>query len=55
MASEADATKLPGLADVLAEEGLTLPLKVNRAVLVGQMISPSAPERVGGGIRLHTL
>ena len=55
LASGADATKLPGLADVLAEEGLTLPPKVNRAVLVGQMISPSAPERVGGGIRLHTL
>ena len=55
LASGADATKLPGLADVLAEEGLTLPPKVSRAVLVGQMISPSAPERVGGGIRLHTL
>ena len=55
LASGADATKLPGLAEVLAEEGLTLPPKVSRAVLVGQMISPSAPERVGGGIRLHTL
>ena len=55
LASGADAAKLPGLADVLAEEGLTLPAKVNRAVLVGQMISPSAPQSVGGGIRLHTL
>ncbi len=55
LASGADLDKLPGLADVLSDEDLTLPSKVNRAVLVGQMISPSAPERVGGGIRLHTL
>ena len=55
LASGADPDKLPGLADVLSDEGLTLPPMMNRAVLVGQMISPSAPERVGGGIRLHTL
>ena len=55
LASGTDAAKLPGVADVLAEEGLTLPANVNRAVLVGQMISPSAPLPVGGGIRLHTL
>ena len=55
LASSTDAAKLPGVADVLAEEGLTLPANVNRAVLVGQMISPSAPLPVGGGIRLHTL
>ncbi len=55
LAAGADAAKLPGLAEVLAEEDLTLPAKVNRAVLVGQMISPSAPHSVGGGIRLHTL
>ncbi len=55
LASQMDVTKLTGVADVLAEEGLTLPPRINRAVLVGQMISPSAPESVGGGIRLHTL
>ena len=55
LASGADPDKLPGLADVLADEGLTLPPEVKRAVLVGQMLSPSAPERVRGGIRLHTL
>ena len=55
LASGGDAAKLPGLSEVLAEEGLSLPAKVNRAVLVGQMISPSAPQSVGGGIRLHTL
>ena len=46
---------MPGLAEVLAEEELTLPPKVNRAVMVGQAISPAAPKSVGGGIRLHTL
>ena len=40
---------------MLAAEGIELPAKVNRAVLVGQMISVSAPQRVPGGIRLHTL
>ena len=55
LASGTDAATLPGVADVLAEEGLTLPANVNRVVLVGQMISPAAPLPVGGGIRLHTL
>jgi len=55
LASGGDAAKLPGLSEVLAEEDLALPARVNRAVLVGQMISPSAPQSVGGGIRLHTL
>ena len=55
LASGGDAAKLPGLSEVLAEEGLALPARVSRAVLVGQMISPSAPQSVGGGIRLHTL
>ena len=55
LASGADAAKLPGLAEILAEEGLTLPAKVNRAVLVGQSISPSSPEPVEDGILLHTL
>ena len=55
LASGAEAAKLPGLAEILADESLTLPARVNRAVLVGQMISPSAPQSIGGGIRLHTL
>ena len=55
LASGADAAKLPGLAEILAEEDLKLPARVNRAALVGQMISASAPKSVGGGIRLHTL
>ena len=55
LASGTDTNKLPGVADMLAAEGIELPANVNRAVLVGQMISVSAPLRVPGGIRLHTL
>ena len=55
LASGTDPNKLPGVADMLAAEGIELPANVNRAVLVGQMISVSAPLRVPGGIRLHTL
>lgn len=54
-ATGVDARGLPGVDEILATEKLTLPSKINRAVLVGQMISPSAPQRVKGGIRLHTL
>ena len=55
MASGLNPDDLPGLGELLEEEKLTLPPGVNRAVLVGHMISPSSPQRVGGGIRLHTL
>ena len=55
LASGIDATKLPGVAEVLAEENITLPAKVNRAVLACQMISPAAPQSVEDDIDLHTL
>lgn len=55
LASGVPADQLPGIADVLSEAGVELPAEVNRAVLVGQMISPSAPEPVADGIHLHTL
>ena len=35
--------------------GVTLPANIARAVLVGQMISPSAPMPVTKGVNLHTL
>ena len=55
LASGASAKDLPGVAEALAEEKVELPAKVSRAVLVGQMISPSAPEPAENGIDLHTL
>lgn len=55
LASGVPVDELPGVGDALAEEGITLPPSINRAVLVGQMISPSAPEPVEDDIHLHTL
>ncbi|MXZ78951.1 MAG: ATP-binding protein [Gemmatimonadetes bacterium] len=55
LASGAHAKELPGVGDILAEEGLSLPEDVSRAVMVGQMISPSKPEQVEDSVSLHTL
>lgn len=55
LASGVQAKELPGVGDILAEEGLSLPDDVSRAVMVGQMISPSKPEPVEDGVSLHTL
>ncbi|MDE0578824.1 MAG: DUF499 domain-containing protein [bacterium] len=55
LASGAQARELPGVGEILAEEGLSLPDDVSRAVMVGQMISPSKPELVEDGVSLHTL
>ncbi len=55
LATAGDTTKLPGISEILAEEGITLPKGINRAVLVGHKIRPAAPENAVGGIRLHTL
>jgi hypothetical protein len=55
LASGVAADKLPGVSEALGEEDLSLPPSVNRAVLVGQMISPSAPLVTDEGIHIHTL
>ena len=55
LASDVAAKDLPGVGEKLAEEELSLPDNVSRAVLVGQMISPSAPEPAEDGVLLHTL
>ncbi|MDE0115147.1 MAG: DUF499 domain-containing protein [bacterium] len=55
LASGVQAKELPGVGEILAEEGLSLPDEVSRAVMVGQMISPSKPELVEDGVSLHTL
>ncbi len=55
LASGLEAEEMPGVGDLLAEEGLELPGEVTRAVIVGQMLSPSAPKRVEEGVELHTL
>ena len=55
LASGTPAKELPGVGEMLAEEGLLLPDEVSRAVIVGQMHSPSKPEQVEDGVLLHTL
>ena len=55
LASGVAAKDLAGVGEALSAEGLTLPNGINRAVLVGQTISPAAPEPVEQGIELHTL
>ncbi|MDE0067328.1 MAG: DUF499 domain-containing protein [Acidimicrobiaceae bacterium] len=55
LASGEPASELPGVGDVLAAEGVSLPADINRAVLVGQMISPSDIEDVENDVSLHTL
>jgi predicted AAA+ superfamily ATPase len=55
LASGVPAKDLPGVGEALAAEALSLPSDINRAVLVGQTISPAAPEPVEDGIQIHTL
>ncbi len=55
LASGAAAGELPEVGDALAAENLDLPERINRAVIVGQFVSTSAPERVEDDIAVHTL
>jgi hypothetical protein len=55
LASGVPSKDLPGVGEALAEENLAVPEQVTRAVLVGQMISPSAPEPAENGVLLNTL
>ena len=55
LASGIPAEDMPGVSEVLAADELVLPGEITRAVIVGQMISPSAPKPVEKGIDLHTL
>ncbi|MDW3217104.1 MAG: DUF499 domain-containing protein [Acidimicrobiales bacterium] len=55
LASGVPTKSLPGVAEALAEAGVTLPADIRRAVIVGQMTSPETPLEVEPDIRLHTL
>ena len=55
LASGEPAAELPGVGEVLSEQRVSLPAGINRAVLVGQMISPAKPEEPEPGVSLHTL
>ena len=49
------AVDLPGVAEVLVEDELTIPSKVSTAVFVGQMTSPASVHEKPDGTKVHTL
>jgi uncharacterized protein len=55
LASGVAAGELPGVGEALASAGVSLPPKVNRAVIVGQMLRPSTPQVVDKSTSLRTL
>jgi uncharacterized protein len=54
MASGAAAQDLPGLDQLLSQHGLTVPKKINRAVLVGTSRGPQDILSVEGGLKIRT-
>ena len=55
LASGVAAGDLPGVGDLLAAQGLELPPRVARAVVVGQWLSPASPSVKEPGVEVHTL
>jgi predicted AAA+ superfamily ATPase len=55
LASGVPVADLPGVAELLAEQGITLPTTVNRAVVVGQWLSPATPTVKEPGVEVHTI
>ena len=55
LASGVNTDTLPGLAELLTEEKIALPSRINRAVLVGQKIRPAEPHVTDDGTVLNTL
>ncbi len=55
LASGEATSALPGVDDVLTDGDLTIPSGVNRAVFVGQMVSPSTPQVKPDGTEVNTL
>jgi predicted AAA+ superfamily ATPase len=54
MASGTPVEDLPGLDQLLSQHELTVPKKVNRAVLVGTSRGPQDVVSVAGGLQIHT-
>jgi len=55
LASGVNSVDLPGVGELLADAGLSLPSKINRAVVVGQWLSAASPSVKPEGIAVHTL
>jgi predicted AAA+ superfamily ATPase len=54
LASGTAALELPGLDQLLSQHGLTVPKKINRAVLVGTSRGPQDVLSVEGGLKIRT-
>lgn len=54
MAGGTSVQELPGLDQLLSDKGLTIPLKVNRAVLVGTSRSPQDVLKLPSGRKIKT-
>lgn len=55
LASGKKPADLPGIGELFAEQSLSLPAHINRAVIVGQWISPASPSVKPDGTKVHTL
>lgn len=55
LASGIAASELPGIGELLADEGIELPTSIARAVVVGQFLSPASPNSKGDGIETRTI
>jgi predicted AAA+ superfamily ATPase len=55
LASGRKPADLPGIGELFAEEGLSLPGSIARAVIVGQWVSPASPSVKPGGVAVNTL
>jgi len=55
LASGVKGSDLPGIGELLDEEGLELPSSIARAVVVGQWLSPASPSVKADGTAVHTI
>lgn len=55
LASGKKAADLPGVGELFAEQSLSLPSSIKRAVIVGQWVSPASPSVKPDGTKVHTL
>ncbi len=55
LASGVNGAELPGIGELLAEEGLSIPSHVARAVVVGQWLSPATPSHMPDGTQVRTI
>ena len=55
LASGTPVDQLPGVGELLSDEKIQLPRDINRAVFVGQMVSPAAPRKMADGTEISTV